>query len=75
VVAKRTQIGALTNNIANAESNIEKMKLHNDEYKTKIEDSDVAELFSNLQKEQNILKASYQASATLMNQSLMDFLR
>lgn len=75
VIAQRTQVGALSNNISNAESNIEKLKLHNEEYKTKIEDADVAELFSNLQKEQNILKASYQASATMMNQSLMDFLR
>lgn len=75
VIAQRTQVGALANNISNAESNIEKLKLHNEEFKTKIEDADVAELFSNLQKEQNILKASYQASATMMNQSLMDFLR
>jgi flagellar hook-associated protein 3 FlgL len=75
VVTKRTEVGALSNNISNAENNIEKMKLHNEEYKTKVEDADVAELFSNLQKEQNILKASYKASATLMNQSLMDFLR
>ena len=75
LIAQRTQVGALSNNISNAESNIEKLKLHNEEYKSKIEDADVAELFSNLQKEQNILKASYQASATMMNQSLMDFLR
>lgn len=75
VIAHRTQIGALSNNISNAENNIEKMKLLNEEYKTKVEDADVAELFSNLQKEQNILKATYQASGTLMNQQLMDFLR
>ena len=75
VIAQRTQVGALSNNISNAESNIEKLKLHNEEFKTKVEDADVAELFSNLQKEQNILKASYQASSTMMNQQLMDFLR
>lgn len=75
VIAQRTQVGALTNNISNAETNIEKLKLLNEEYKTKVEDADVAELFSNLQKEQNVLKATYQASGTLMNQSLMDFLR
>lgn len=75
VIAQRAQVGALSNNISNAESNIEKLKLHNEEYKTKVEDADLAELFSNLQKEQNILKASYQASATMMNTSLMDFLR
>jgi flagellar hook-associated protein 3 FlgL len=75
VIAYRTQVGALSNNINNAENNIEKQKLLNEEYKTKVEDADVTELFSNLQKEQNILKATYQASGTLMNQQLMDFLR
>ncbi len=75
VIAHRTQVGALANNISNAENNIEKMKLLNEEYKSRVEDADVAELFSNLQKEQNILKATYQASGTLMNQQLMDFLR
>lgn len=75
VIAHRTQVGALANNINNAENNIEKQKLLNEEFKTKVEDADVTELFSNLQKEQNILKATYQASGTLMNQQLMDFLR
>jgi flagellar hook-associated protein 3 FlgL len=75
VITYRTQVGALSNNINNAENNIEKMKLLNEEYKTKVEDADVAELMSNLQKEQAVLKATYQASGTLMNQQLMDFLR
>lgn len=75
VVAFRTQIGALTNTISNAENNIEKTKLLNEAHKSKIEDADVAELFTDLQKEQNILKATYKASSSLMNQSLMDFLR
>jgi flagellar hook-associated protein 3 FlgL len=75
VIAYRAKIGALSNNISNAENNIEKQKLLNEEYKTKVEDADVAELFSNLQKEQGILKATYQASGVLMNTKLMDFLR
>lgn len=75
VVAYRTEVGALTNTIANAETNIEKTKLLNEDHKSKIEDADVTELFADLQKEQNVLKASYRASANLMNSSLMDFLR
>jgi flagellar hook-associated protein 3 FlgL len=75
LVAFRTQIGALTNTIANAETNIEKNKLLNESYKSKLEDADVTELFSDLQKEQNVLKATYNASSKLMNQSLMDFLK
>lgn len=75
VVAFRTQIGALTNTISNAETNIEKTKLLNEVHKSKIEDADVAELFTDLQKEQNVLQATYKASSNLMNQNLMDFLR
>lgn len=75
MVTYRTEIGALTNTIANAETNIEKTKLLNEAHKSKIEDADVTELFSNLQKEQNVLKATYRASSNLMNTSLMDFLR
>lgn len=75
VVAFRTQIGALTNTISNAETNIEKTKLLNEAHKSKIEDADVTELFTDLQKEQAILKATYTASSKLMNQNLMDFLK
>jgi flagellar hook-associated protein 3 FlgL len=75
IVAYRTEIGALTNTIGNAEGNIEKTKLLNEAHKSKIEDADVTELMSDLQKEQNVLKATYQASSNLMNTSLMDFLK
>ncbi len=74
-VTFRTEIGALTNTIQNAETNIEKTKLLNENYKSKIEDADVTELMGNLQKEQAVLKATYQASSNLMNTNLMDFLR
>jgi flagellar hook-associated protein 3 FlgL len=74
-VTYRTEIGALTNTIQNAEGNIEKTKLLNENYKSKIEDADVTELMGNLQKEQAVLKATYQASSNLMNTNLMDFLR
>jgi flagellar hook-associated protein 3 FlgL len=75
IVTYRTEIGALSNTVSNAENNIEKTKLLNEAHKSKIEDADVTELMSDLQKEQNILKATYRASSNLMNTSLMDFLK
>lgn len=75
MVTFRTEIGALTNTISNAETNIEKTKLLNEAHKSKLEDADVTELMSDLQKEEAVLKATYQASSKLMNTSLMDFLR
>lgn len=75
VTTLRTEIGALTNTISNAETSIEKTKPLNESYKSKIEDADITELFSDLQKEQTVLKATYKASSNLMNTNLMDFLR
>ncbi len=75
VVTFRTEIGALTNTIANTETNIEKSNLVNEAHKSRIEDADVSVIMGDLQKEQAILKATYKASSNLMNTSLMDFLR
>lgn len=75
LVQLRTKIGSTINSIDNASANIEKTDLLNAEYKSKIEDADVAELFTDLTRQQNTLKATYRASAQLMNKSLMDFMR
>lgn len=75
LIKLRTEIGSTVNSIENAENSIEKTKLLNAEYKTKIEDADVAELFTDLTRQQNTLNATYKASSQMMNRSLLDFLR
>ncbi len=75
LVQLRTKIGSTINSIDSASENIEKTTLLNAEYKSKIEDADVAELFTDLARQQNTLQATYKASAQLMNKSLMDFMR
>jgi flagellar hook-associated protein 3 FlgL len=75
VISARTQVGALTNSLNNNENNLEKSKLFNEAHKSKIEDADVTELFSELQKEQNVLQAAYKASSTVMSNNLMDFIK
>lgn len=75
LVQLRTKIGSTINSIDNASENIEKTNLLNAEYKSKIEDADVAELFTDLTRQQNTLNATYKASGQLMNNSLMDFMR
>ncbi|MCO4753884.1 MAG: flagellar hook-associated protein FlgL [Bacteriovoracaceae bacterium] len=75
LVRLRTTIGSTINSIDNAFENIEKTKLLNAEYKSNIEDADVAELFTDLTRQQSTLEATYKASAQLMNKSLMDFMR
>jgi flagellar hook-associated protein 3 FlgL len=75
LVTLRTEVGSLLNSIANAESNIENNKVINETYKTRLEDADVAELFSDLSRQQNVLNASYKSGANLINRSLIDFVR
>lgn len=75
LIKLRTELGSTVNSIDNAQNSIEKTKLLNAEYKTKIEDADVAELFTDLTRQQNTLNATYKASSQLMNRSLLDFLR
>lgn len=75
LIKLRTELGSTVNSIENAENSIEKTKLLNAEYKTKIEDADVAELFTDLTRQQNTLNATYKASSQMMNRSLLDFLR
>lgn len=75
VVKLRTQIGAISNSISNSENTIESQKLMNAAYKSKIEDADIAELFGEISKQQNVLKATYKSTAGLLNSSLLDFVR
>ena len=75
LIQVRTKVGSVVNSIDNSEISIEKTKLANAEYKSKIEDADIAELFTDLTRQQNVLNATYKASAQLMGNSLMDFIR
>ena len=68
-------MGSLDNAISNSENYIEKEKLQNETYRSKIEDADVAELFSDLARQKNVLEATYKASSNLMNQSLLNFVK
>ena len=75
LIQTRTKIGSVMNSIDNSENSIEKTKLANAEYTSKIEDADIAELFTDLSRQQNVLNATYKASAQMMGNSLMDFIR
>jgi flagellar hook-associated protein 3 FlgL len=75
LITLRTEIGSLSNSIDNAQNSIDNDTLLNQAYKSKIEDADIAELFSDISKQQNVLKATYKSSSKLLNQSLLDFIR
>ena len=74
LIEVRTIIGSTINKIDNTVNSIEKEELINESYKSKIEDADVAELFTDLTRQQNVLNATYKSSAQMMNNSLMKFI-
>ncbi len=74
LIEVRTTVGSVINIIENSEGSIEKEKIINETYKSRIEDADVAELFTDLTRQQNVLNASYKSSAQMMNNNLMKFI-
>ncbi len=74
LVQARTSLGSTMNKIDYSVSAIEKNDIINEEYKSKIEDADVAELFTDLSRQQNVLNATYKSSAQLMNNNLMKYI-
>ena len=73
-VKLRTKIGSLVNSINSAELHSERDLVMQQEYMSKIEDADVMELYTELQKQQGVLDASYRTSANMLNKSLLQFL-
>jgi len=75
LIETRTKIGSLINSIDTSVDTLQKDELINEEYKSKIEDADIGELFTDLTRQKNVLNATYKASAQLMNKNLMDYIR
>jgi flagellar hook-associated protein 3 FlgL len=73
-VKLRTKIGSLVNSINSFEMHNERDLIMQEEYMSKIEDADVMELYSELQKQQGVLDASYRTSASMLNKSLLQFI-
>lgn len=75
LVTLRTKVGSLTGNIEHAQNQLDSEAGFHAERRSKLLDADVAELYSDIVKQQHVLKTAYQSSKTLMNQSLLDFIR
>jgi len=75
LITMRTRIGSLSNTIEHVHSQIETDNLNNAELHSKLVDVDVAELFSDMAKQQQILKTAYQSGQAVMNKSLLDFIK
>ncbi len=75
LVTMRTKIGSIMNSVATSKLSNEDQSIDAQTRKSSLVDADVTELFSDITRQQNILKSTYQASQGLMNKTLIDFLR
>lgn len=75
LITLRTKIGSIANSVETAKNMMEKENIDHVARKSNLIDADVADLFADINKQQAILKTTYQSSTGAMNQTLMDFLR
>jgi flagellar hook-associated protein 3 FlgL len=75
LVTLRTRIGSIENSIESSKNNLGSENIDHASRRSALLDADVTELFSDINKQQAVLKTTYQASQGLMNQTLMDYLR
>ena len=75
LITLRTRVGSLSNSVTSVADGLSKSEILDAERRSKIEDADLAKLFSDIQTQNNVLRASYKATASIFNQSLLDFLR
>lgn len=75
IVTLRTRVGSIVNSIDRSKIMLESENINAAERNSKLMDADIAELFSDITRHQNVLQTSYKASQAMLNQSLLDFLR
>ncbi len=75
LVTLRSKIGSLQNSVDSTKGIIENEIISGQSKKSQLVDADIAELFSDISRQQDILKTSYQAGQSLINKTLLDFLR
>jgi flagellar hook-associated protein 3 FlgL len=75
VVNSRAQVGARVSSLTAANESLQKTVLDSKTMASQLEDADLFEVVSDINKADSTLKATLETSGKIMNQSLMDFLR
>lgn len=75
LVTMRTKVGSVMNSVESSKVANEDDKINAAARRSSLVDADVTELFSDITRQRDILKTTYQASRGMMNQRLLDFLR
>jgi flagellar hook-associated protein 3 FlgL len=75
VIAARSMIGAKENIIRISQDSLESQKVNNADLKSQSEDADTLKIYSDLAKNENVLKSSIEINRKLLTPSLLDFLK
>lgn len=75
LVTMRTKVGSVMNSVSSSKVANEDSKINASTRRSAIVDADITELFSDIQRQQNILRTTYKTTQGMMNQKLLDFLR
>lgn len=75
LITLRTKVGSITNSVETTMSNVESENIDQAARKSSLVDADIAEIFSDLTRQQEVLKTTYKSTQGMLNQTLLDFLR
>ena len=75
LTAKRSQVGAITNRVEAAGQRLDDFYDVTNAFLSKTQDADLPQALTDLSAQQNALQAALRGGATLIQQSLMDYLR
>lgn len=75
LVTMRTKVGSVMNSVSSSKLANEDSKINASTRRSAIVDADITELFSDITRQQDVLKTTYQSTQGLMNQRLLNFLK
>jgi flagellar hook-associated protein 3 FlgL len=75
LITMRTRVGSIMNSINTTEDSIHQEQVDHMARKSELIDADIGEVFSELQKQEQVLKTTYQAGQMSLNSKLLDFIR
>lgn len=75
LITLRTRVGSISSSIETSKNVIDSENLGKEERVSQLLDADIAEIFSDITKQQSILQTTYKSSQGLLNSRLIDFLR
>ncbi len=75
IITIRTQIGSSLNTVESTAKMIDDKKIFNVKNRSELEDADVAELMSEIQRQNVALEAAYKTSSQILDKRLLNFLR